>query len=90
MTLLDPVNKYKKVVPEIFKEIPKPPTHSKVIIIGSGFGGAISAWRLAEAGIKSTILERVLIGLFPKIEKLFLMRFAQMDEGFVIKRKLNS
>lgn len=58
MNLLNPVKRYKKIVPEIFENVPNPPSHSKVIIIGSGFGGAISAWRLAQAGISSTILER--------------------------------
>lgn len=58
MTIINPVSKYKKIVPEIFKEIPDAPIHSKVLIIGSGFGGAISAWRLAQAGIASTVLER--------------------------------
>lgn len=28
------------------------------LILGSGFGGSITAWRLAEAGIASTVLER--------------------------------
>lgn len=32
-------------------------TH-RVIIIGSGFGGGVSALRLAQAGVRSTVLER--------------------------------
>jgi cholesterol oxidase len=28
------------------------------IVIGSGFGGAVTAYRLAEAGLKVLILER--------------------------------
>jgi cholesterol oxidase len=32
--------------------------HRQVIIVGSGFGGAITAWRLAQNGIRSTILEK--------------------------------
>ncbi len=33
-------------------------THSKALVIGSGFGGAIAAYRLAEAGIETLVLER--------------------------------
>ena len=33
-------------------------TDFDVVVIGSGFGGAISACRLAEAGYKVLILER--------------------------------
>lgn len=50
--------KYRALVPELYREIPQPPKSSKVIVIGSGFGGAISAYRLAEAGIQVTVLER--------------------------------
>lgn len=32
--------------------------YSKVVIIGSGYGAAVAALRLAEAGIESTILEK--------------------------------
>jgi cholesterol oxidase len=45
-------------VPELFSQIQKPPEHSRNLVIGSGFGGAISALRLAEAGEQVTILER--------------------------------
>ncbi|MGV9332587.1 GMC oxidoreductase [Nocardia sp. NPDC003726] len=45
-------------VPEIFAPIPDPPEHSPAIVIGSGFGAAVSALRLAEAGIATTVLER--------------------------------
>jgi len=55
--------KYQVLVPEIYKAIPKPPAYSKAIVIGSGFGGAISALRLAKAGIQTTVLERG--SLFP-------------------------
>lgn len=44
--------KYRKLVPELYRDIPQPPKSSKVIVIGSGFGGAISAYRLAKAGIQ--------------------------------------
>jgi len=58
MGIINNVNFYKETVPEIFEELPVPPVHSRVVIIGSGFGGSITAHRLAQAGIGSTILER--------------------------------
>ena len=48
--------KYRALVPEIFQPIPRPPTYTPALIIGSGFGGSITAMRLAQAGIKTTIL----------------------------------
>lgn len=45
-------------VPEIFAPLPDPPAHSPAIVIGSGFGAAVTALRLAEAGIANTVLER--------------------------------
>ncbi|MFF0541692.1 GMC oxidoreductase [Nocardia thailandica] len=45
-------------VPEIFAPIPDAPQHSPAIVIGSGFGAAVTALRLAEAGIANTVLER--------------------------------
>jgi cholesterol oxidase len=39
-------------------DIPAPSEHRNAIIIGSGFGGAVTALRLAEAGIESTIIEK--------------------------------
>jgi len=58
----DPLNiiptSYESLVPEIFQHVPNPPTYTPAIVIGSGFGGAISAYRLAQAGIETTILER--------------------------------
>jgi len=50
--------KYKRLAPELFTRQTKPPAHSRALIIGSGFGGAISALRLANAGIQTTVLER--------------------------------
>lgn len=50
--------KYRIAVPELYEQTANPPRHSKVIVIGSGFGGAISALRLGEAGIQTTVLER--------------------------------
>lgn len=45
-------------VPEIFAPLPDPPEHTTAIVIGSGFGGAIAALRLAQAGVQTTVLER--------------------------------
>ncbi|MEP9395151.1 GMC oxidoreductase [Gordonia sp. VNK1] len=49
---------YERIVPEIFRPAPVPRHHSEAIVIGSGFGGAVSALRLAESGIQTTVLER--------------------------------
>jgi cholesterol oxidase len=45
-------------VPEVFSDLDKPPSHSRNLVIGSGFGGAVSALRLAQAGEPVSILER--------------------------------
>ncbi|MFI5715112.1 GMC oxidoreductase [Nocardia sp. NPDC051750] len=45
-------------VPEIFAPVPEAPQHSEAIVIGSGFGAAVSALRLARAGVATTVLER--------------------------------
>lgn len=50
--------KYRSLVSELFGPIPRPPRHSRVVVIGSGFGGSISTFRLAQAGIQTTVLER--------------------------------
>lgn len=50
--------RYERLVPEIFRPVAPPPQHSEALVIGSGFGGAVSALRLAEAGIQTTVLER--------------------------------
>ncbi|APE33580.1 cholesterol oxidase [Nocardia mangyaensis] len=49
---------YRTVVPEIFAPLPDPPQHCPTIVIGSGFGGAVSALRLAEADAEVAVLER--------------------------------
>ncbi|HEX5657630.1 MAG TPA: GMC oxidoreductase [Polyangiales bacterium] len=49
---------YQLTVPEIFAPLPDPPEHSPAIVIGTGFGGAVAALRLAQAGIQTTLLER--------------------------------
>lgn len=50
--------KYKRLVPELYGPQPKAPSRNKVLVIGSGFGGAISALRLAQAGVQVSVLER--------------------------------
>ncbi|MFQ6394694.1 GMC oxidoreductase [Nocardia sp. KC 131] len=49
---------FRNWVPEIFAPLPDPPAHSPAIVIGSGFGAAVTALRLAEAGVANTVLER--------------------------------
>lgn len=52
------VAQYRQAVPEIFANVPRPPAYTPALVIGSGFGGAITALRLAQAGIQTTVLER--------------------------------
>jgi len=49
---------YEWLVPEIFRGLTAPPKYVPAVVIGSGFGGAITACRLAQAGIKNIVLER--------------------------------
>lgn len=49
---------YPHLVPEIFANLSIPPSYTPNLIIGSGFGGAISALRLAAAGQSVTVVER--------------------------------
>jgi cholesterol oxidase len=51
-------NYYRSQVPEIFSPQARPPQHSRAVVIGTGFGGAVMACRLAEAGVETTVLER--------------------------------
>ena len=53
-----PEEKYRADIPELFEAVPRPPAYTPALVIGSGFGGAISAYRLAQAGIENTVLER--------------------------------
>lgn len=53
-----PQRDYSGIVPEVYAPVPRPPAYTDTIIIGSGFGGAVSALRLAQAGIQTTVLER--------------------------------
>ncbi|MFI7587631.1 GMC oxidoreductase [Spongisporangium articulatum] len=52
------VAKYKLLVPEIFKALPDAPATNKAIVIGSGFGAAVTAYRLGQAGVQTAVLER--------------------------------
>ncbi|WP_235581688.1 GMC oxidoreductase [Rhodococcus sp. Leaf278] len=54
--LLDPA--YRQFVPEIYAPVEPAPDHSEAIVVGSGFGAAITSRRLAEAGVSVTVLER--------------------------------
>ena len=45
-------------LPDLAWAIPAPDEYRPVIIIGSGFGGAITAFRLTEAGIPVTMFEK--------------------------------
>lgn len=58
--LFETVNgfRYRRKVPELFGPQPKAPSSNDVLIIGSGFGGSISAFRLAQKKIRVTMLER--------------------------------
>ncbi|MFP2923608.1 GMC oxidoreductase [Pyxidicoccus sp. 3LG] len=50
--------KYRLAVPEIFEALPTAPSHSQALVIGTGFGAAVSALRLGQAGVQVTMLER--------------------------------
>ncbi|GGK60882.1 GMC oxidoreductase [Nocardia camponoti] len=56
----DPVweSLFRQWVPEIFAQTADAPQHSPAIVIGSGFGAAVTAFRLAQANIANTVLER--------------------------------
>ncbi|MET0317864.1 MAG: NAD(P)-binding protein, partial [Rhodococcus fascians] len=52
------VGSIRGLVPELFADPPRPPDHSPVIVIGSGFGASAAALRLAQSGTEVTVLER--------------------------------
>lgn len=60
VTLLDRTKHllHRVAVPEIFRAAPDVPSHSEVIVIGTGFGAAVSALRLGQAGAQVSMLER--------------------------------
>ena len=49
---------YKQLLPELFVSPPQLPNHVPIAIIGSGFGGSISALRLSENGKEVAVIER--------------------------------
>lgn len=57
-TAINKILDFNILIPELFNPPPRLHYHYPVIIIGSGFGGAVSALRLGEAGIQTAILER--------------------------------
>ena len=50
--------KYRALVPELYTDRPDAPDHTTAVVIGSGFGGAVAALRLGQAGVATTVLER--------------------------------
>jgi cholesterol oxidase len=49
---------YRMQIPELFGQVSEPPGYVRNLVIGSGFGGAVSALRLTQAGESVTVLER--------------------------------
>ncbi|MGW9159345.1 GMC oxidoreductase [Microbacterium sp. NPDC055665] len=50
--------KYRLLVPEVFAPPAAAPAHTPALVIGSGFGAAVAALRLGEAGVRTGMLER--------------------------------
>jgi cholesterol oxidase len=60
-------------------------THFDAVIVGSGFGGSVTAYRLAEAGLRVCLLERGKAyppGSFPRTPSGFAKNFWDPSEGF--------
>ena len=51
-------DKYRYLLPELFNAPPTLPEYVPIAIIGSGFGGSISALRLSESGEEVAVIER--------------------------------
>jgi cholesterol oxidase len=49
---------YRSILPELYEDQRRPPSHIKAVVIGSGFGGSVTALRLGQAGIETIVLER--------------------------------
>ncbi|KQS00391.1 hypothetical protein ASG12_05650 [Williamsia sp. Leaf354] len=49
---------YRALVPEIYRRVPSAPAFSDTIVVGTGFGAAVTALRLGQAGLDVTVLER--------------------------------
>ncbi len=49
---------YRKKIPELFAPVARAPNYVRALVIGSGFGGAITALRLGQAGIEASVPER--------------------------------
>lgn len=58
ITAATPERKYKLQVSELLALVSRPPAFIQAVVIGSGFGSAISAYRLFQVGIQTTVLER--------------------------------
>ena len=48
----------RKKLPELFRAPPQIASHVPIVVIGSGFGGSVSALRLSEAGKEVAVIER--------------------------------
>src|SRR5688572_27072519 len=59
-------------------------THFDAVIVGTGFGGSVMAYRLAEAGLRVCVLERGRAfppGSFPRTPSGFAKNFWDPGEG---------